>query len=237
MNLDIDAELKLLSGSSFFVDNIEIKPFTIREIVDIGYVKYSLCLNIFSLELKDMFDEIPEEFQNVNIFDILINSGVEDVVNNFLDAIRLFLRNDAELVGQEVWLNGDGEIKIIDRYNWEKICKIIKLQNCIDSEKEDYNPANDEAKRIAENFKKAKEKINKIKSKSDEDLNLSDLISAFAFYNKNTNLMDVFNMSMYQFNNQFQRMQIINDYEISIQSILHGADPQKVNIKHFASKI
>ena len=42
---------------------------------------------------------------------------------------------------------------------------------------------------------------------------------------------------MYQFNNQFNRMQMIEDYDINIRSLLAGADSKKIQLKHYIRPI
>jgi len=127
---------------------------------------------------------------------------------------------------------------IISDNNFDLIIETIKKSNCLktNNEDDDYNPANDKAKEIADKIRKSREKVNKLKAKNNESLDLFDIISAFSTYQK-IDLDRVYEMTIFRFYDQFKRMQKINEYDISIQSLLHGADPKKVEIKNFVCRL
>lgn len=235
--MDIDIKGKLLAGLPILVDKTLIYPLTLKEIFGYGYMNYQKNLWVFTEKIDDIFKDIPEEYKALNTFDIFLNFEGDN--ENFISSLKLFFKENTIIINKQIQIIALPNKQIIDRNNWIKFCEVINLQNNINKrdEKEQYNPKSARAKEIAEKLKKAKEKINKVKAKNNEDLDLLDLISAFASYNKNINILDVWNMTIYQFNDQFQRMQLWNDYDISIQSLLHGADSNKVDIKHFVCKL
>ena len=42
---------------------------------------------------------------------------------------------------------------------------------------------------------------------------------------------------IYQFNDQFNRLKIMDDYEVNVQALLHGAKKENVNLTHWITKI
>ncbi len=258
-----DLELRLLSGQPIVLKNIgEIYQPTLKQIVDISERRYNEFLGCLCLEIDklDLTDDQKDEFikNNISSFLIIISQCLQPTGEQLLETIKegisFFLKKNVIFVkdfgyffiGEKEELldimTSIKDIEEINNYsfltedNYEEFKEILMLQNCLKKPNEKFNPANEKAKRIIDKMKKNREKLNKAKS-SDEKLDLSDLISSFVAYNKNVNISEVWNLTFYQFNDQFRRLQLINDYEISIQSILHGADSSKIDIKHFISKM
>ena len=238
MILKDDLELLLLSGLPISIDICNLYPIKLKDIVKLGYSKYNYYISLLLIDKSNLQNE-EDDLSKVSNFDIIFHSclNYEQFRINYCEMLELFFKKPIKL-GKYFFYFDDNNNNIICKDNFDNIISLLKEINCmINKEDIEFNPANEKAKEIAERIKKAREKINKIKSKSGENLSLGDLISAFAFYNKNTDLNSIFEMTIYQFNNQFQRMQLVNNYEISIQSLLHGADPKKVEIKNFITKL
>jgi hypothetical protein len=132
------------------------------------------------------------------------------------------------------------KISVIEK-NYEYIQQIIRQQNCLltKTEQEEYKPANEHAKRIIEKLKKSKEQIKKIKQKENEaeSLTLFDLISILAAHGNGINAFNVWDLNMFAFNNQFNRMKMFEEYNVNIQALIHGADSNKIEYTHWMSKI
>lgn len=252
-----DENLRLLAGLPIHVNGVgDIYTKTLKEIAEIGESKYNQFLSILTVDIKDL--DVDEESKqkleedNINTFIILLSQCKNDQSGEFKEmvenALSFFIGQEVVLIlNAGVFYVGDKErlqtIENLDNEclltndNYEEFKRILLSQNCIKEKKEKYKPANKKAKRIAEKLKQSKEVINEQKSKSGEKLDLYDLVSAFSAYSNSVNIIDVWDLTFYQFNDQFQRTQLIEDYEISIQSLLHGADKNKVEIKHFIRKM
>jgi len=231
MDIKIDDELRLLKGSSFFVDGIEIKPFTIGEIVEIGYEKYQQIMNIFALDVEDIIKDIPEELNSITIFDLFLKSGSQELFEGFIGAIGLFLRientNEFSIDGEfNVVVN---KLKIINKDNWSNICNIIQMQNCVEreKEKEDYNPANEEARKIIEKIKALKRE-NPIK----ESVTLSSMISGIANKSNNLNILNIWDLTIYQLYDALNRLNLIDNYQFTLNGIYAGTvNGKEINMK------
>ena len=72
----------------------------------------------------------------------------------------------------------------------------------------------------------------------DEDsaITLADLVSILAS-GLGMSMDLVMDYDLYQFNDQFNRLKIIDDYEVSVQALLHGAKKENVNLTHWITKI
>jgi len=227
-DLKIDDELKLLKGSSYFVDGIEIKPFTIGEIVEIGYEKYYQLLNIFILDVEDILNNIPKELNDITVFDLFLKSGSQELFEALINAISLFLRVENS---NEFGIDNEYNI-IINKYkinnsNWSQICDIIQMQNCIKKEKESYNPANEEAKKIIERIKALK-KENPIK----ESITLSSMISGVSWKSNNINILNIWDLTIYQLYDALNRLNLIDNYQFTLSGIYAGTvNGKEINMK------
>jgi len=223
--MDLNTELKLLKGSSFFVDDIEIKPLKLKDIVDIDYFKYLQYLNIYILELSDIFTDFPDEFKGITIFDLLLNSEIDDLLENLINSIYLFFKpKDLKVNNNEIILDN----KIIHRDNWNSICKIIKMQNCVQKiEKETYNPANDKAREIIKKIEANKKNI-----PQKEFITLASMISGVAWKSHNLNIIDIWDITIYQLYDALNRLNLIDDYQFTLNGIYAGTvDGKKIDMK------
>ena len=86
--------------------------------------------------------------------------------------------------------------------------------------------------------KMLQQKIKKSKRiQGEESLTMADLISIFAEA-ESMPLQDVYrNYDIYQFNNQFNRLKIMDDFQVNIQALLAGAKSEDVKLQHWLSKI
>ena len=216
-------------------NNIKIYTPKLRDIARVGESKYNYFLNLCLLNKKDL------KIDDIEVFDFILANSYHDneFETLFSSMLKFFTREEVIFYADDniaCFLIGEDRL-IFSNIEYDYLQNIVRVQNGIKDDSEKYNAANEKAKQIAENIRKAKEKINKLKNKNNEQLTLFDLISSYASNGNNTNIIDVWEMNIFQFNNQFQRMQMVEEYEINIQSLLHGADPNKVKIKHYISKL
>jgi hypothetical protein len=107
------------------------------------------------------------------------------------------------------------------------------LQNCI-SKKDEIKTANAKAEEIKNKILKGQQLLNK---KMGLDVSFGDLVSVLAANGNNLNIINIWDLTMYQFNNQFARMQMIEDYDLNIRSLLAGAKKEDIQLKHYIRKI
>lgn len=244
---ELNLNLKLLKGNPIKIDGVgSIYPVHMDDIVNVTVEKYNHYLNILCIESEDIkkIFNIADNMQTFEFIYLYCVQSVEykDIV---IEALQFFFKENIsfdELYGFYV---GDlKENRIINLDNFEKIKFTIKKLNCLVSEneeKEKYNPVNERARKILEKLKKDKETREKLKQKESaengDSLNLFDLVSILAAYGNNLNLFNVWDLTFFQFNNQFNRMRILKDYEVNIQVLMNTTEPDKVKYQHWLSKI
>ena len=65
---------------------------------------------------------------------------------------------------------------------------------------------------------------------------MTDLIGSLTT-KTSLNIVDVWQLSYYTFNDQFRRMRLLEQYSAGLQSIMAGADPKKIKLKDWIQSI
>lgn len=236
-----DLKLKTIANLPVEVGNLLVKPLTIKEIIQTGYSNYNQALSMIAFKKEQLIkpeylNDFPDDLGVLNIvFNLFDDEGLKQV---FLDSLKLFLKTDDVKFETENGLIVDQ--KYVDHKMYLEIVNVIKLQNClVTPEEENYNPINEQADRIRRKMLENKRKIHDLKSEVSKDdiLTFSDLISIVCSNANGINLLNVFDLNMYQFNDQFNRMKMLDEYETNIQALLHGADGKSIELKHWMSKM
>jgi hypothetical protein len=241
---DLDIELKLLANIPIPIENVGyIYSKTLKEIATLGintYYSYlnNLCFDIDDLKLEENIDK-----NQIKTFDIIIANCIrdEEYKKLILMGLSLFFNENVEFEPQyNVFCLGveTKNIRVIHRDNFDIIKKILRLQHWLkDSDKEsEYNPANAKARELIEKKKLLKQKINKSKNVNNDEITLCDLISIYCANGNGADILKVWDYTLYQFNDQFNRMRMLEDYNIGIQALIHGAE-QKEELKTWMRKI
>jgi hypothetical protein len=250
MDIKLD-ELKLLRGKEILIDGVGIlKPITINEITEIGEKNFYQYLNNLCFNIDDLnaTEEQRENFLNNNIttFQIILSVCLHDLeyLQLIIKSLKFFFKEDVCFVKSlgVFFLNEFNEYRFISEKNFEDIKTIIRLQNGLSkNDILDENPKDERTKILLEKRRKAREKLEKAKSKNNnsdsEPLTFADLVSIMCANANGVNHENVWNMNFYMFQNQFQRMKLIDDYDISIRSLLAGANSDETDFKHYMSHL
>jgi hypothetical protein len=241
----IDLRLNLLSGEPLFSGNIEVKPFTLREINKVGFSSYMKHVGILTLDKKAVIEDDPE-LDKYSLFEIILLSKNDFLLNTFLDTLCLFLREDREnvIVNRAGFIfNGKTmnpkEAKIIDSNAFNDLIQIVKYQNCMTSPNESYErpvPVDERTRKIQEKLKKAREAVAEIKQKqSKSNIDFADIVSSVSTKSNTYNKHNVWDLTMYQLYDEYKRLEAISSYEVSIMAMVQGAKID--DLKHWSSKI
>lgn len=100
---EIDLKLHLQSGSAIDVENLSIKPYTLREIRDYGYTKYIKNLQWISASVDDFINSIDDEEKRkfleeqakqgkLKAFDFYIGFGGKEFFEKLISGISMIFR-------------------------------------------------------------------------------------------------------------------------------------------------
>jgi hypothetical protein len=238
--LNLDVHLQLLSGMPMKVKNAgEIRPKTIREVVEYGYTNYVNHLNLFTLYKEDF---VKEEFLDkieFGIFDLMLGVGEKEFLEYLKESIEYFLNQRFFFSTKRLALvSYDNDDVIITSENYEELRNVIRWQSGITQSSKDKAVAfkNERAKRIYERLNKTKEEVQKYKqTEDDKDLDIADIISAISSKSFSLNKFNVFDLTFYQLYDEFKRLDLIDSYQVTIQALMQGA--KNVTLKHWTTNI
>lgn len=232
--------LKLLAGLPIAMSDFTcfIYPATLKEIAVLGITDYFKKVNLLTLKKEEIKRIVSEEVEPFSF--LLINAMYkEQFKDEIIKALEFFTREKVILIPEmEAFIIGDfNDSKILSADNFDEFQKILSAQNYIQEDVVKYTGEDEIAKRIREKLEKANKILSKIKKDSvEETIELTDLIASLAI-NSTINILEVWNISYYTFNDQFKRMRLLEQYNTSLQSIMAGADPKKVKLKDWIQSI
>lgn len=254
-----NTNLKLLLGKPVYIDNVGyLNSYTLNSILDLGFDVYNYFLNILCITEKDIKKMIIEDDLNklndINVFDFLynicLNNSDSDLKKIILDALSFFFNEKVTVTNYGFQVGDINSKRFITSNNFYKVTRIVKKQNCIKTRDiEEKNFKNDLARQKYEELERIREKMRKMqedlkngnkknKDKDDEKKDISEwdnIISSLCCKHPTINLLNIGELTIYQIIDQFKRTQMIDDYYISIKSLLAGAE--KVDVIHWASDI
>ena len=241
--------MRLLAGEPIYVGDIPIKPLNLRQISQLGYSKFQQSISIISMTLDEMIESIDDfeiqarlkaEKHLYKVFDMyMLSNGMQELV---LKSFNLLFQTENVIIDGELLDDMSvviDEKYVINRDNFDDIVEIIQLQNNPEqsvSDEDDYNPANELAKSIAEKLKRSKEIVEKSKAlESDGDgLTIPDIISAVSAMSNSLNKLNIWDLTIYQLYDEFARLTKIDNYRLQIQASMWSSD---IEIEHWSEPI
>lgn len=213
-------ELQLLSGADINADNIcTIRQPTLDEIRKLTMDNYDAYLSILLTE-KDSFIKLLAETINseliqlmtaddIHVFDLIML--FEDTRKLLSSALSFFICEKIQISANATFdiVSPDGDcIGSIDSRNYNKIRDIILRINCIKiSRVENLTFKSEESRKRYMKLLEHREKLNKNKrQKSDSSQNLPNLIGAIAARSYSYNLLNIWQLTVYQLYDQFRRI-------------------------------
>lgn len=234
-DIKIDDTL-LLSGYPIFIEQLGLlihQPKLIEYIVNGGEEKLNIFLRILSLEpsLEDL-----QKFKGIKELDIIyatIRQSDVKTKNIFTNFISIFFKDfkfEFDIINNHAVLifknkkNENIPPLTINNLDFLLIKKYIEIiLNIKDSKQDDFNPDSEKAKEI----KKKMDKARAIRNKNKKSF-LFNAISSYAI-DQHMFIDDICNKyTMYQFFNQFIRMNSRLSYDASLDALFAGAKDVKL---------
>lgn len=253
-----DLEHKLLSGGVIYIDDCPTYKVTLKDMADYGFSQMQSIITLMVTDDASASRFLGRTEDDISTFYVLMIALLQELRQNVnqderqepilynaaIAFLSLFFKRKVyfdEKVGFIVKDDSDNISFVLNEHNYNQFRNVLKYRNCfaeLDTI-DDENPANEMAAKLLAKRRMLKEKVNKAKKNQDGDdgISMADLISIFAEA-ENMPLQDVYcNYDMYQFNNQFNRLKIMDDYRINIQALMAGAKKEDVKLQHWISKI
>ncbi len=203
----------------------------LKDISSIGFNTYQYYLSILLMDLKAYFAMLDkaeqyealskEDKSQINIFDLLIMNEqstalLENILNFFIkETVTYSSQNRNFLI-----YDNEEVVGIITKENYSRICDLIFQRNCIKSEhKEDLSKV--KSKKALEIMKKLQKgrAVKAKQSKSDKNMELGNIISAVANKSHSLNILNIWDLTVFQVWDCFLRLSNNSIYDIQSMSV------------------
>lgn len=225
-----DLKLKLILGLPIETHKIKIHSVKVREIAEFGYLRYNQALKIISADNFEI-KKILDSKENISPFEFVVISVMSDVQIRILieGLFSLIFREKTEFSEKKLcFIVGEHEL---NKDNFDEVVNIIcKRNGATKNEKDLGKPSNEKARKILEKRAFAR---NKLKKSGENGFDLADLISFLSVYFDISTLLD---LDIYQLTDRFMRIIKKENYDISVNSLIHGANKSDLDLKHWSEK-
>ncbi len=223
-----DLKLKLILGLPIEINKIKIHSVKVKDIAEFGYLKYNQALKIISADSFEI-KRILDSKENISPFEFVVISVMSSVEIRILteDFLSLVLSDKTEFSEEKLCFNvGKYEL---NKDNFDEIVNIVcKRNGAIKNEKDLGKPSNEKARKILERRNLARSKLRK---SGENGFDLADLVSFLSIYFDTSTLL---NLDVYQLTDRFMRIIKKENYDISVNSLIHGANKSDLDLKHWA---
>ena len=227
----------LLSPEPIYIQKVGgILSPKLRDIAHIGINTYQYYLTILLLDVKSYFSMINQQEQfellpekdkiQMNIFDLL---NIDNNLINLLQTVlNFFIKEDVVYSTEykKFLVKKDNElIGIISKDTYPIVCDVICQRNYIKSKQEE-DLSKIKSKKALEIMKKLqKGRTEKEKhTKADKNMELGNIISAVANKSQSLNILNIWDLTVYQIWDCFSRISNNNIYDIQSMSVATWGD-------------
>lgn len=225
---------ELISPDPIHIQNVGgvLSP-TLKDISKIGINTYQFYLNIILMDLKTYFAMIKqserfeqlsdEDKNNLSVYDLLTAEDenvklLQNALDFFIDESVIWSKqHNAFLICKD-----DNVIGFITKEIYPQICDLICQRNYIKSNlEEDLSKIkNKKALEIMKKLQKGRSEKAKA-TKTDKNMELGNIISAVANRSQSLNMINIWDLTVYQVWDCFSRLSSNNIYNIQSMSVAH----------------
>ena len=238
MNLTDSEKMKAARGNPILVNNIcYVYPTLLSQIETIGLEKFSLYLKVLTdnnpdLPNKDLTEEEKQFFTMISQMSsyeylFFLASVDQDAARTIKDAFKFFIHNEVLLIEseQKIMLVGFEEQIFIDEETFYMLSEKIRLLHWLEPTTTINSDDSEEVKKIKQKLLDRKKILDKIKAKSAQadDVGFFDLIGSVLIKIFNLNIFNVWDISYYYFYDCLKRLNVNEEFEMSIKARLAGA--------------
>lgn len=203
----------------------------LRDISSIGMQTYQYYLSILLLDLKSYFSMLGQEEQyealsdteksRIYLFDVLTIN--EQSINLLQTVLNFFIKEEVVYSPQNRCFfvrDNDTVIGTVSKENYPQICDLICQRNCMKSnQQEDLSKVkNKKALEIMKKLQRGRTEKAK-QTKSDKNMELGNIISAVANKSHSLNIINIWDLTVYQVWDCFARLSNNTIYNIQSMSV------------------
>ena len=230
----MDIRLALLTGIDIPIPEIQnvIHQPTIKEISYLGEQDFFIGLQTLNIN-KNMFSvQGNSVLDNTTNFQIFMTIMQEQETKDKKDAVLQFFQLvfpqcKPMITPNSIILNNNGQTAVIDNTNFEILQQYIKEIFCINSgpmDQQTFNPADAEAREIAEKLMRGRQRVAEQKGENNGSA-FARYISILTIGLYSMSLSDAMNLTMYQMYDLVERYTLYLNWDLDIKTRLAGGSP------------
>ena len=237
MVVDNDINLRLLAGMTIDINNLGVlTPLKLKEITNIGESNYNELLSVLLIDKSNIEGLNDQEICNLELLMVYSYQNIE-FREKVLKSLKLFLGNEFFMSNEGLFycrkLISDNyglfvyKNLVLDKDPFDDFQYVLKKANHIENKKEDeIIPGNERARKFMEKLKLSKQNI-----KKPETMNLHSIISGIAWKSNNINIINIFDLTIYQLYDAYHRLENIDNYHYTLSGIYAGTvDSENINL-------
>lgn len=246
---DEDKKARTLCGLPIPIENVQIYPLTVKDVVLVGeqYYQYQLGLLTMLKKIVEIRSNLTDDdLEEIDDFALIfyITSTYPMFKDEIKSAMEFFLKGayivEINNVDYSICIYDSSDstqlVGKLKEQEYNEFIAIIRHQNYLDKKDDDERPADDAARELMEQRRRAREMVAKAKGQKGENLSLADYLSIASGKSLKNN-HHFLETTIYSFYNYLERLMVIENYEVSLQQILAGADSKRIKLEHWAKKL
>lgn len=231
----MDLYLPLMCGTDIPIPRCQLilhQP-TVKEISFMGERDFFMAVQVLTVtkNIINQGETLLADTNNFQIFMTIMNNketvDKKEVVLTLLDLI--FPMKKITLLPSSIIFSSEGETAVIDENNFEDFQEIIKTVFCLNSSlggQQTFNPANEQARQIAEKLMRGRARVAAQKGQQQSSI-FGQYLSVLTVGVHSMSLQDCMELTMYQLFDLVERYMLYIDWDIDIRSRLAGAQINK----------
>ena len=224
-------EILLLSKNDipFIEAKVVIHPPTLKEIAYIGEENFYLGCELLNFSKDNLKEQDKIGLENRTDFDILMSVVEQNEVSQtcLMSILALiFPTYRIQMGGGVIVLMDDNGVQYIRAEHFEPLKKIIRQMFCLDRKDAadgDYNPGNEAARKMAERFRKARQKKAEMRGEDSGKINILSRYASILSVGLGMSINDIMEMTVYQLFDTFERFELKTSFDYYVQAKMAGA--------------
>lgn len=238
------SHFQLLSNEPLDFYGVKIYKPTLKEIAEIGFDNFQRGTSFITMSVLDIAAFYEKQLIGGDVPEPLdfITSNAAGNMINFLElqmAFLTYLKKPVEISDNTIIILDEDTSKnfVLDKSNFSEFQSVILAINKIedDPDEREINSPNERLKQrfIRARLKKKQYKMRKKASENEDTIQFDQIITSLCAYGIGYTLFNVWDLTIYQLYDQFERIRKKDNFEKDYAALLAGADSKKIKLKNW----
>ena len=224
-------EILLLSKNDipFIEAQIILHQPTLKEVAFIGEENFYLGCELLTFSKDSLKEQDKIGLENKSDFDILMSVVEQNQISKtcLLSILTLiFPTYKIDIGGGVIVLMDENGVQYIRAEHFDALKQIITEMFCLNrknADGDDYNPGNEAARKMAERFRKARQKKAEMRGEDTSKINILSRYISILSVGLGMDINELMNYTVYQLFDVFERFELKVSFDYYVQAKMAGA--------------